>query len=187
VNSVPSSPIQRYPADHRYAATLTTGVPLLIRSIRSGDTAALARFHATLSEETVRSRYFHYVGLHARIAAARLARICRPDTEVEAVLVAIVFPDDAQREQIVGVGRLEEMINRSGEVAFVVSDAWQKQGIGGALMSQLLLLARRKGLINLHAYILPDNVPMQRLCAHAGFDVAFSKSSGTMKAHLLLQ
>lgn len=191
-DSNPSAPASaapkplRYPSDFSHDAVTTDGTPLRLRSIQPGDVPLLARFHATLSDDTVRSRYFHQVGLHARIADARLARICRPDPAVEAVLVAILHPDDPERQQIVGVGRLEEMNGRTGEVAVVVSDRWQRHGIGRVLLDQLIRLARQKGLAELHAYTLSDNVAMQRLCQRAGFDVGFSMAAGTMKARLAL-
>ncbi len=130
----------------------------------------MTRFHATLSDETVRRRYFHAVGLHARIAPERLAKVCRPDPECEAVLLA-VRPDEQGRDEVLGVGRLEQMSDHVGEVAFLVGDRWQHHGLGTALFNALIDLAREAGLRKLNAYVLRDNEPMLQLCADHGFTV----------------
>lgn len=176
-----------YPSNVYRAATLKDGLPVVVRSIRPDDTRRLARFHETLSDETVRSRYFHYVRLTARILESRLAGICRPDPNIEAVIVAIVPGADGVEDQMIGVGRIEEMNSRIAEISIIVSDPWQHRGAGRLLVDQLIEIARGRGLGELVAYTLTDNIAMQRLCQRLGFTVVRPQNAGTLQARLVLK
>ena len=55
------------------------------------------------------------------------------------------------------------------EVAFVVIDAYQGQGIGTLLTRHLAVIARAAGLRELTADVLPENAPMQKVLRNFGF------------------
>lgn len=160
-----------YRTDIAIAAQTSDGLPFTVRSIAYSDAEMLVRFHATLSEQTVRRRYFQPVSLHARINQARLARICSPDAESEAVLVAVRRCDVTERDEVVGIGRLEQVSHKAVELAVVVADLWQGHGIGTILLDLLIAMAKDRGMRELNAYILRENEAMQRLCRDRGFDV----------------
>jgi GNAT superfamily N-acetyltransferase len=46
------------------------------------------------------------------------------------------------------------------EVAFVVEDRWQGQGVGTALFRELLRVAESRGIRRCRAYVLADNTRM---------------------------
>ena len=71
------------------------------------------------------------------------------------------------------------------EIAFVVVDAYQGQGIGTILMRHLALLARDAGLKELVAEVLPENTAMLKLFKKFGFRPD-SKGSPQV-VHLTLQ
>ena len=50
-----------------------------------------------------------------------------------------------------------------GEVAIVVADVLQRQGVGTRLVGQLAELAVAQGITRFRAMMLSDNVPIQRL------------------------
>jgi ribosomal protein S18 acetylase RimI-like enzyme len=70
-------------------------------------------------------------------------------------------------------------------VAFAVSDEYQGQGIGAALMHHLGAIARSAGLRDLVAEVLPDNIPMLRVFTKAGF--VFSTKHGPGVVHVTLR
>ncbi len=73
----------------------------------------------------------------------------------------------------------------SAEIAFVVVDAYQDQGIGTILMRHLAVLARDGGLKELVAEVLPENTAMLKLFKKFGFRTDSKKSPQV--AHLTLQ
>jgi GNAT superfamily N-acetyltransferase len=61
---------------------------------------------------------------------------------------------------IVGGGRYIVAKPGAAEVAFAVVDDYQGQGIGSILMRHLVAIARRAGLAELVADVLPENRQM---------------------------
>ena len=70
------------------------------------------------------------------------------------------------------------------EVAFVVVDAYQGQGIGALLTRHLVGLARAAGLKQLAADVLPENMAMRRVLDKFGFRTTRSLDPQVM--HLTL-
>jgi RimJ/RimL family protein N-acetyltransferase len=55
------------------------------------------------------------------------------------------------------------------EIAFIVADAYQKQGVGTAMLNHLCSIARQAGLKRLYALAIPDNEGAPRLLNKLGF------------------
>jgi acetyltransferase len=155
-----------------------------IRAICPEDEPLMARFHQTLSPESVYTRYFNAMKLSRRTTHERLSHVCHPDP-TETVLVAEDEPDGERR--IIGVGRLSELSEQNAaEVALIVSDAFQGRGIGTELLRRLVANARERHVTRLYAHILPQNVTMQRLCAEAGMQLMDKPGAGEVTAELEL-
>ena len=56
-------------------------------------------------------------------------------------------------------------------VAFVVSDQYQDMGIGTELLSYLIFLAKKQGLLGFTAEVLKENRPMQHLFEKTGLQM----------------
>ena len=54
------------------------------------------------------------------------------------------------------------------EIALVVADAYQREGIGSALCAYLVAAARRQGLAALRATALAENAAVRRMVARSG-------------------
>ena len=105
----------------------------------------MAVFHQSLSDRTVELRYLGPRSLSYRIAHARLARLCFIDYDREMALVAVHEVPGGGRE-ILGVARLYRIPNTtSAEFALVVSDRWQRRGLGTQLLRRLVEIARAVG------------------------------------------
>jgi ribosomal protein S18 acetylase RimI-like enzyme len=89
------------------------------------------------------------------------------DFQKHVALVAQLDEDD--RSSIVGGGRYILIGPGQAEIAFVVVDAYQGQGIGTLLMRHLAVLARDAGLKELIAEVLPENTAMLKLFKKFGF------------------
>jgi acetyltransferase len=153
-----------------------------VRPIRPEDEPLMARFHATLSDQSVYYRYFHYLNLNQRVSHERLTRICFNDYDRQMALVA-----EAGGE-ILGAARFTRLrATNSAEFAMVVSDRCQRRGLGQLLLRQLVDVARREGLDALTGDTLPDNRPMIGLARKAGFSAEDDREEGTVKLYMALQ
>ena len=130
----------------------------------------MVAFHRTLSEESIYFRYFHMMRLSARIAHERLIRICFTDYDREMALV-VDWRDPISGEHTpLAVGRLSRLHCRDeAEFALLVSDRYQRQGVGTPLLRLLLEIGRDEGLERISAEILHENQAMQRICMALGF------------------
>jgi acetyltransferase len=185
-DKLPKLAIRPYPRQYVKSVHLKDAASVTIRPIRPEDEPLLVKFHQTLSENTVRLRYFHPMKLGARIAHERLIRVCFSDYDREMVLVAERREDSGGRE-IVGVGRLNQVPNQNeGEFAVLVSDSWQNRGLGTALLSQVVEVAKHERLGRVSAAILPENLEMQHVAQKLGFTLARDLEEGVVQAELRL-
>jgi RimJ/RimL family protein N-acetyltransferase len=77
--------------------------------------------------------------------------------------------DENGQPTIIGGGRYVVTDPGKAEVAFVVVDTYQGQGIGTLLTQHLVALARTAGLEELAADVLPENAAMRRVLGKFGF------------------
>ena len=89
------------------------------------------------------------------------------DFENHVALVAQIDEDGSPT--IVGGGRYIVVQPGQAEIAFVVIDAYQGQGVGTILMHHLAVLARDAGLNELIAEVLPENTAMLKVFGKFGF------------------
>ena len=85
----------------------------------------------------------------------------------QVALVAEV--NEGGHSSIVGGGRYVVTEPGKAEIAFVVVDAYQGQGIGAILTRHLVGLARAAGLKELAADTLPENTAMRKVLGKFGF------------------
>ncbi len=167
---LPTSAIRPYPSRYLGAVTLAGGKEVCIRPIRPEDEPGMVRFHQTLSESSVYSRYASVLKLDTRVAHERLARICFLDYDRQMALVAEPAPAEGGVREIVAVARLVRIPATSdAEFALLLNDAAQGQGLGRALLTRLFDVARDWGVRRIVAEILPDNVRMRKVCRGLGF------------------
>jgi acetyltransferase len=170
VGQLPQPAIRPYPRQYISSWTLADGTPVIIRPIRPEDEPLLVQFHHTLSPESVYFRYFHLMSLNWRTAHEQLTRLCFIDYDREMALVVESPQLSTRAVKILAVGRLSKLhgINE-GEFALLVSDPWQKQGLGTELLGRLVQIGREENLERIKAEILPENRAMQRVCEKVGF------------------
>jgi acetyltransferase len=148
------------------------GTPVMIRPIRPDDEPLMVKFHGTLSEQSVYLRYFHMEKLDSRVAHERLIKKCFIDYDREMALVAERQDPETGEREILAVGRLTKMPDSSeAEVAVLVSDQEQKQGLGTELVRRLIQVARAEKLERLIAVILPENYGMMALAKYFQFTI----------------
>jgi GNAT superfamily N-acetyltransferase len=140
---------------------LRDGRTMLIRRIVPEDDVRLVAFHRTLSPRTRRFRFFSAMKELEPHFATHLANV---DFVGRAAFLA-VFADDGEMG---AVARYERDSERSAEVAFVVHDSLQGQGLGTELLQHLAALARTNGFESLTAVVLSENYDMLDVFRHSG-------------------
>src|SRR5262249_14843728 len=167
---LPRPAIRPYPMQYVAPWTLKDGSEVTVRPIRPEDEPLMVKFHEALSEQSVYWRYFHPMKFSQRVAHERLQRICFIDYDREMALVAErKGPQTADRE-IIAVGRLSKSHDRNeAEFALLVSDRFQRQGLGTELLSRLVAIGRQERLGRIIGSIIPDKRGMQRTCEKLGF------------------
>jgi acetyltransferase len=183
---LPRTAIRPYPTQYVWAEELRDGEPVTIRPIRPEDEPLMVKFHESLSEQSVYMRYFHMLNLSQRTAHERLTRICFIDYERELALVAERTNPETGEGEIMGVARLSRRgtVTDEAEFSVLVSDPFQRRGLGTLLLSKLLTVGRAEGLRHISADILFENYPMQRISRNLGFYLHRDTEEMVMKADL---
>jgi protein lysine acetyltransferase len=154
---------------------LRNGTDVLIRPIRRDDKAMLARGMAALSPRSARLRF---LAPKSHLTLAELRYLTEVDHVDHYALVAVLADDPTT---LAGVGRwVRDVEHRdAAEVAVVVADCLQGQGLGTALGVALADAARARGVARFTATMLPENTAAQRLFAHISGRLSTRLHDGT--------
>jgi acetyltransferase len=167
--------------------SMKDGTEVSLRLIHPGDEPLMAQFHQTLSGRSVYMRYFCSISLESRLAHERLVRICHVDGEREVALVVDYTNKRSGKQQILGVGRLIKLDGQNeAEVAILVSDQYQKQGLGTELLRRLIQIARDQKLHRVSGELLRDNLAMQIIVKKLGFRFRLCADSASIPVVLEL-
>ena len=184
---LPKLAIRPYPTRFISRWKMKTAGSVTIRPIRPEDEPLLVKFHHTLSEQSVYHRYFSALKLDQRIAHERLTRICFNDYDREIALVAERKDAKSGQKEIIGVGRLSKQRGlNEGEFALLVSDQYQKQGLGTELLKRLVHIGRDEKLTRISADIMADNHAMQHVSKNVGFKVRHAADGSDFIAEYVL-
>jgi acetyltransferase len=184
---LPRPAIRPYPQQYVSSWHLKDGTPLTLRPIRPEDEPLMVKFHSTLSEETVLFRYFGLPRLHQRVAHERLTRVCFNDYDRQIALIVLLQNQDTKEDEIIAVARLTRLQGlNAAEFAIVISDQFQRQGLGTHLLERMVGIGRQEGLRAITALILPDNQTMQRVFRKVGFEINYDGFNDCMRADVNL-
>jgi GNAT superfamily N-acetyltransferase len=161
----------------RVPIRLRDGTEVQLHAMRGDDAAALLRFHHQLSPETTYRRFF---SVHPELSSGELERFTHVDHQDREAIVATVD------EEIVAVARFDRVASSGdAEVAFVVADCWQGEGLGRALFDRLAARAVELGVERFVAEVLLHNRRMLDVFHHAGLPVTTSLRDGVV--HVVLE
>lgn len=164
---------------------MKNGTEVTLRPIRSEDEPLMVNFHQALSDRSVYMRYFYSLSLSSRVAHDRLVRICFVDYDREMAIVADHRDIKSGQHRILGVGRLVKSHARNeGEVAVLVTDSCQNQGLGMELFRRVIQVARDEKLSRIYAEILPDNFAMKKIAKNLGFRSRIGEDPTSTRAAL---
>jgi ribosomal protein S18 acetylase RimI-like enzyme len=151
-----------------------------IRSVAAQDCAAIGSFVAGLSPE---SRFYRFFTPASPLSSAVLRGMCGAARTTD----ALVATDGGV---IVGHAMAADSIEpggqRESDIGLVVSDSWQRRGIGSALLGCLAQRAAARGVRVLAMDVLPENRLMLGLISRTwpGAAYAFHPDAVSVRASL---
>jgi RimJ/RimL family protein N-acetyltransferase len=166
-----------YPEELEKRTTLRDGTDLLVRPIRPDDETMIKGMFYSFSEQT---KYLRYHGTLKSMPHNRLQVFCNVDYDTEMALV--VVRGLRGREEIIAVGRyMTSPGKRSAEMAFVVSDDWQRKNIGTHLFHRLVEIGSQAGIQEFNADVLPENSGMLKIFHRSGLNTETTTDEGVVR------
>jgi GNAT superfamily N-acetyltransferase len=150
--------------DYRAIERLRDGRQIEIRALRPDDKDDMLAAIGRTSTESLQRRFFV---VKRGFSQKEIDFFMKIDFSNHVALVALA--DEEGRPTIVGGGRYVVVEPGKAEVAFVVIDGYQGQGLGAHLMRHLAGIARDAGLTELTAEVLPENTAMRKVFSKFGF------------------
>lgn len=153
---------------HRKTITAKNGRELLFRPIEVNDAQKLSDLFYRLSPDTIYKRFMtSMVAMHDH---QRMRYLDVDDNDNVAIVIEAREGDT--EPEIIGVGRYHK-VEGSGfaDVAFLLRDDWQGQGVGTALIHHLAEIAQENHVAGFVADVLARNAPMLRVFHKLGFPV----------------
>ena len=175
--------IQPYPQELREWIMLPKSKRKVeLRPVRGEDEPNHIAFHAKLSSESIRYRFFHY---RKSFSHDELVQMLQIDYDREMAFVAVSY--DNGSEEFLGVVRTwTDPDNLQCEFAIIVRDDLKGERLGWVLMRKMIDYSTERGTIEMVGSVLPDNRPMLRLAEKLGFSVNYDEDEEVMVVQLQL-
>jgi RimJ/RimL family protein N-acetyltransferase len=141
-----------------------------LAQLESSDREPLRRLFYRLSPETIYRRFMSPIARPEQVRPDRLLDVDHRDRE------AIVALDDGE---IVGVARyVRQPGTEAAELAVVVADAWQRQGLATRMLGALARQAAAVGIQRFTMMMQADNRPIRRLLRRVDPSARLALSGG---------
>lgn len=164
----PRSPhlvITPYPTRYVTPWRMSDGTEVLLRPIKPEDEPMIGEMLATVSEQSLRFRFFGNV---PNFDHSRLVRFTNNDYDREIAIIAELTQEG--RKRIIGVARLMgDPDLRCGEFATLIHDEFQGKGLGFKLVDLIIGIAHEKGFHEIGGYIASENRRMLHVVEQLGF------------------
>ena len=169
-----------YPEDLETYRTTAGGMEILLRPVRFSDEPLLKDFFYALSDQSI---YRRFISTRKDMPHERLQEFVVIDYTQEMVILAVI--EQEERSIVIGVGQYGiDEASHTAEVALVVRDDYQNQGVGTSLLTYLTYLAKRKGLLGFSAEVLVNNQPMLHLFEKGGFAIEKRREAGAYELRM---
>ena len=171
--------------EYKAAETLRSGRMVTVRAIQPEDRTLLLEEFSEIDQYSLYLRFFETKNA---ITDEELKYF----TEVDFVdhVALVVIADIGDKAKIIGGGRYIAYDRpakvRIAEVAFMVHDRYQGQGVATLLLKHLLLIARDGGIAKFEAEVLPENARMLAVFSRTGLQMNTSRVDNVFHVTLTL-
>jgi acetyl coenzyme A synthetase (ADP forming)-like protein len=170
-----SIPAAGYPQERAAEVVLRDGTTVHVRPVRPEDRDAMRTFLGALSGESISFRFF---------GAANLDWAAKWSTDVDYVDRFGLVAETGNPREVLAHGAYVRINPERAEVAFLVADAWQGQGISTILLAHLAEMAERQGITTFVAEVLPHNHRMIDVFRESGFPVTLRSVPDALEIEL---
>ena len=171
--------VRSYPHELEHEVGRVDGTVCRVRPIRAEDGPGLAAFHHQLS---TRSAYLRFFTIHPELSIVEIERFTRVDYDDR---LALVVECDGVLVAVARYDRVPESVE--AEVAFVVTDEFQHRGIAMLLLDDLAAAALSRGITTFVASTLAENLAMQTVFSHSGFEVSSERDHETVSVRFSIE
>lgn len=153
---------------------LPDGAQILFRPIRADDKRFLEDGLRQLSDESVHRRFLSPKRSFSRAELRYLTEVDGRDH------VALVAEHPGPVRRLIAVGRFVRLPDdpEAADVAIVVSDDWQRRGLGSLFAKRLARSAQRRGIRRFTATMSSDNVAAHKLMARLTYHLDEQHAGG---------
>lgn len=160
--------------DYKTHATLKNGKSIEFRPLLPSDEFEFRNFFYSLKEETIYMRFFYKMKLFSHeVAQQQWANV---DYRKNISLIGLVQKRGYQ--EIVAIASYADDTSGRAEVAFVVREDYQGQGIASSMLPQLESIAIQNGFKGFSAVVLQKNKSMLNIFKNRYPHAKFDRSAG---------
>jgi len=172
------------PSPFHQVSALRDGRPVLIRAARADDRERLVTAFKGLDRQTIYTRYFSY---RKSLSETELSRL--DEAESSRYILLVVTLGSGNDETIIA-GASCVVTDATGpvptaELAFMVEEEYQRQGLAGQMLAAICGLARQRGIARLEADVLAENPAMLAVFRRSGLPTTTSRNAGVV--HLVME
>ncbi|HEX6683147.1 MAG TPA: GNAT family N-acetyltransferase [Candidatus Limnocylindrales bacterium] len=146
--------------------------PVLVRPAEKSDLAAITAMHERCGSETL---FLRYLAGTRKPSEQQLKRLLTPARGAAIVAETVHSGQVVALGNLIGEGELSE-------AAILVEDAWQRKGIGTALLRRMVSAASQIGLSAIVLHTHAGNEAMHRTVRRVRADALFELDSGLVTA-----
>ena len=146
--------------EYKSRTKLKNGKTMSVRPLLPSDEIAYRNFFYSLKEETVFLRFFHSVTIFSR----KMAQEHWSTIDYRRNISLIGLVQNKGNKEIVAIATYAKIDDKWAEVAFVVREDYQSQGIAGYIFKELEKVAVANGFEGFFAATMPENKSMINLC-----------------------
>ncbi len=178
-----SSNARNYPFELETMKTFKNDLNIKIRPIKPSDEDMMRRLFYKFSDE---SRYFRYFYRVSIMPHKEMQKYVNVDYENILSIVAVVEKD--RTERIIAEARYAYYkLEDSYEMAFISDEEYQGRGIATFMMNYLMAIAKKRGIRELMANVLPENEKMLKVFKKSSIEAKTSVEDGVIVKRFLLQ
>ncbi|WP_323844229.1 GNAT family N-acetyltransferase [Microbulbifer magnicolonia] len=160
---------------------LSGGQVVKIRPLERGDIELQRQFLSALSPDALHFRFHAGIGKPSQKMLEQLTDIDHAEREAFIALI-----DGEGGETAIGESRYAlDPDGESGECAVVVTDAWQRQGLGTLLLNRLIESARARGIARLYSMDAADNLALNAFAQKHGWECHYDPDDHTQVIYSL--
>ncbi len=159
---------------YKSRTTLKNGKTLSARPLLPSDEIGYRNFFYSLTKETIFMRFFHSITIFSREMAQE--HWANMDYRKNISLIGTV--KNKGNKEMIAIATYAEIDEKWAEVAFVVREDFQGQGVAGYLCKELEKVASANGFEGFFATTLPENRSMINLCKKLYPDIKITTNAG---------